>query len=269
LLLVAPALARAERVTLRNGVVFCGIAHREDGRVRIELEYGSITVDAAQVARIEARKSPLEEYRERAAALPEGDVAARERLAEWCRSQGLEKSAREQFEAILDIDPAHAGARRRLGYRRHGGEWLTEDDYRRAIGEVWYDGMWMTPAEVAVREDAKRRRAEEERKAREESERLAREAAERERAREREEAAERERYRYPTLVAVVHAPGFAHAGVGAMPWWCVPSWQNPNPPPCDARVQAAPPETDPKKMPWWTPPGPAWNTMGAGWGGRR
>lgn len=283
--LLSASVLSADVVTLQNGATLEGIVQREGKRVRVELEFGSITVEDREVSKIESRRSALELYRERAAALPEGDAAARLRLAVWCRQQGLDASAREQYEGIIALDPDNAEARGRLGYRRQDGVWMTEDEYWKARGYVWRNGAWLSPAEFAAeREEA--RRAEEER-ARDEREaaRQRERALEQELARAREEADRRTRDYggAATVYGAAYYPGGYFAG-GGVPWWFAPSWQNPHPT-CDLRqgVRPAPAERSPEPWhvasrepwhvsgsePWHVVGSEPWHAMAPGWGGRQ
>lgn len=295
LLLYAPAIP-ADVVILQNGSTLEGIVRREGRHVRVEMEFGAVTVDARQVAKVEARPSPLEVYRERAVALPEDAVTDRLRLAAWCARQGLEHSAREQYECVIANDPNNAEARARLGHRLRDGVWMTEDDYRKSRGEVWSEGRWQSPSDVAEREDARRRDEEAQRlRAEVAATRQREEGLERELARAREEADRRSRDSGPTFIGGLtyysgggaHCPGAAVTVTGGVPWWSVPSWQNPNPS-CSVR-QDPPPEPartawqssgrepwhtsgrEPwhasGREPWHIPAGEAWHAMSPGWGG--
>ncbi len=88
------------------------------------------------------------EYREKVAALEQGDVSGHYLLGLWCRQQGLSDEARLQFDKVISLSPDHRGARRELGYERSDGRWLTHDEAMRAKGLVLHDGAWMLPEEV-------------------------------------------------------------------------------------------------------------------------
>jgi tetratricopeptide (TPR) repeat protein len=47
------------------------------------------------------------------------------RLGDWCRERGLTEQARAHFTRVIELDPDHAVARNRLGYRRIHGEWYS------------------------------------------------------------------------------------------------------------------------------------------------
>ncbi len=259
---VPPALA--DVVSLRNGTTLEGIVRRVPGRVQILMESGTITIDEDLVAGISSRLSPLEIYRRRDAAIADGDTAARLRLAAWCGGQGLPASARAQYERILADDPDHAEARRALGYRRHQGRWMTEDEIYRARGYVWSDGAWRSPAEMAERA-AERSRADEERLRTEiMTTRLRVEALEREATRDKHASREGNRpvvlYGFSRRIPSRRIHPSCRFQGGLYPWWCTLPAAAPE------RTHVCP--RKPESSAWYRPPGPAWNPMPA-WGSPR
>jgi hypothetical protein len=89
------------------------------------------------VLRIEEKLSPLQEYESRLANLDEEDAEGHYQLALFCKENGLKSQERDLYEKTLAIDSQHEGA-------------------NRAVGNVLYEGLWMTPEEKAWREkDAK------------------------------------------------------------------------------------------------------------------
>jgi hypothetical protein len=215
------------------------------------METGIFTVAEDLVARINPSRTSLEDYRERAARIDAGDVAARLQLAGWCRDQGLPASARLELERVLAVDPDNASAREALGYRRWNGSWMTEDEVWIARGYVRRDGGWITAAEALAREEAAcRAEAELLREAVEESrlriEALEREAAARDRAAESWE---------PTWGGGWIA-GYVPSCVGPAGLYaavCAPT-VSPRHPTC----HVAPPA---RTSAWYRPPGPAWRFM--------
>ncbi len=257
-LLLVPPESPADVVTLRSGSTLEGIVRREPGRVRIVMESGTITVAEDLVAGIASRRSPLETYRERESAIAVGEVGARLRLAAWCREQGLPASAREQYERVLVDDPDQAEARQALGYRRHDGVWMTEDQIWIARGYVWSEGAWRTPSEVAERESARRRAEAERLQIALEDARRRLEALEREASRDRERrdgvVAPGDSGSAYVLAVGCRAPRRVPSSCviqgGLSPWWCVMPARTP--------VPACP---SPETVAWYRPPGPAWNFM--------
>jgi len=154
----APAVA--DVVHLRTGGVLEGRVTRQEDRVRVETTQGTVTVEPADIDRIEAREAPQDEYLRRKAALPEGDADARVALARWCAGKRMAAAARAELEEAVRLAPDHAEARRLLGHVRWDGAWMTEAEAKRAQGLVLVDGTWL-PADVA---EAQRHRKEEERR---------------------------------------------------------------------------------------------------------
>jgi hypothetical protein len=75
--------------------------------------------------REDARLSALlAEYNARRSDTP-GTAEGQRALAQWCDRVGLEAEAIAHFTAVTRLEPDDAEARRRLGYRRHRGRWMT------------------------------------------------------------------------------------------------------------------------------------------------
>ncbi|MHC4859795.1 MAG: hypothetical protein ACYTDY_06855, partial [Planctomycetota bacterium] len=89
-------------------------------------------------------------YRERAKALSPDDTTGHYQLGLWCVKKGLTNEAHLEFERVIALEPDHAGARRELGYARHGDRWLSRDEAMRAKGLVLHEGRWLLPEEVKV-----------------------------------------------------------------------------------------------------------------------
>ena len=53
-------------------------------------------------------------------------------LAQWCAKRGLEDQERAHLTRVLEIDPNHAEARERLGFRRVDGVWLSDEEVEAA-----------------------------------------------------------------------------------------------------------------------------------------
>jgi hypothetical protein len=78
-----------------------------------------------------ALSAKLAEYEARRARLANtGD--AHWRLALWCEEQGLTPEATAHIVAVTRLDPAREAAWRRLGYKKHHGQWITDEQVHRA-----------------------------------------------------------------------------------------------------------------------------------------
>ena len=169
--------AAADEVRLVRGGRIEGRIVDEGERVLVETRVGRVSVPRAEVASVTRVPGDLDVYEERRSKIADDDTAGLFRLAEWCSERGLGRQVRELCERVVEIDPDHEGARRRLGFRRFQGRWLTGDEFWAAQGYVRWQGRWVTPAEAELL------------RAREEEQRLVARAAAEERTRLREEAA--------------------------------------------------------------------------------
>lgn len=158
LLLAAPA--GADEVYLEGGGKLTGeVVERTATTLVIETGPGRIGVPLARVKRVVHSPSSLSEYRRRAAALAETDVQGWLALARWARQRDLDTQAREAFERVRRLDPDNADAQTALGNVSWDGRWMTADEARRAQGLVNFEGDWITPEERAERVRTQREEA--------------------------------------------------------------------------------------------------------------
>lgn len=68
----------------------------------------------------------LEEYRSRRDRIKDTD-ADHEKLADWCAQNGLVDEADAHLRAALRIDPKRTSVWKKLGYKRLGGRWVTDE----------------------------------------------------------------------------------------------------------------------------------------------
>ena len=142
--------ATADVVHLTNGKTLEGKVTESAGSVVVELPGGKITLPREEVARIERKETLEDVYRARRAELAEDDVEGLFRLALWLREEGWEKKAREEFAAVVKLDPDHRGAHYGLGHVRYDDRWMTEDEAMEAQGYVRHEGRWVTAEEKAL-----------------------------------------------------------------------------------------------------------------------
>lgn len=202
--LVVVALAAAplfaDEVHLRGGGRLTGeIVEQTADSVTVNVGGGTMSVRASSVVKIEKSRSPMQEYRERAAAIPAGDAESWRALAQWASGEGQATLAGQAWSQVVAILPDDAEGNRALGRVRHAGAWVTEEESYRARGFVEFEGEWMMPAERQAILD--------ERRAREESYRQAEQARlqaeqEAERERQAQEAAERKDFLHGGLPQV-------------------------------------------------------------------
>ena len=183
LFLLLPAMLHADDIYLKSGGKMSGrILSQTETLVEIDVGVGQVGVPMSSVARIEKRRSPLDDYDDRAKALRADDLNGWLDLARWASSQGLSTQARLAYQKVLAIDPNNAEANTAMGKVQVDGRWMTEEEGYRARGYVQFEGEWMTPsaqqailAERAAASDAERARMEAEGRAAE-AEARAREA---------------------------------------------------------------------------------------------
>lgn len=155
LLLSLSPVAAADDIHLVGGGKVTGeIVERTAERVVVETGPGRVTLPMTRVTRIEAGRSALAEFRERARAQKPGDVGGWVALGRWAEERDLGTQAREAYEKALAANPAHVEANRALGRTEVDGRWLTRDEASREKGLVPFEGTWVTPAEreAALRE---------------------------------------------------------------------------------------------------------------------
>jgi len=114
----------ADRVHLKDGRVIEGEVVDKGDQVEIRLHLGSTTVRKDEIARIEKVKTASELYKEKAAAVAEGDADAHLELAQWCQEQRLAEEAHAELLATIAIDPEQAQARALLGHVKVGDAWV-------------------------------------------------------------------------------------------------------------------------------------------------
>jgi hypothetical protein len=139
--------AAADVIHLKHGKVEGVVVERTTERLVVQTKAGKVTLDPAEVVRVERKTTPLSLYREMAADVEPDDAAGHYALGLWCAKNKLFRQAREEFEKTIELDPNHAGARKRLGYVHKDGEWMTRAEAKRADGLVLHDGKWITPEE--------------------------------------------------------------------------------------------------------------------------
>ena len=84
------------------------IVQRTATSVEVDVGAGKVTVPADRVERIEERRSPLDDYYDRAWRLAARDVAGWQALGAWASDQGLSAQAREAYTRVLAMLPDDA-----------------------------------------------------------------------------------------------------------------------------------------------------------------
>jgi hypothetical protein len=217
LLLLAALPLHADDVFLKGAGQLSGhIVSRSATALEIDVGAGIVTIPLDKVARIVEGRSPLDEYRDRAA-LKDDDREGWRALARWARSQGLAAQAEEAWKRVLSLAPDDADANQGLGRVRFQGRWVTEEESFRAQGFVEFEGDWITPAEhdaILKNREAEQKKAESEARTRE-ADAKAREAE----ARTQETAADADRARGEAMgIPMWSPPVWNTIGPGPIAW---------------------------------------------------
>jgi hypothetical protein len=142
------AALRADEVYLKGGGQLSGqiVAHTDDS-VTVDIGAGEMTVKLSSVVKIETGSSPVQQYKEREAALAADDVEGWRGLARFAADEGLSTQAKQAWSKVAAAVPDDPEANRALGRVQHEGRWVSEEESYRARGFVELDGEWMTPEE--------------------------------------------------------------------------------------------------------------------------
>jgi hypothetical protein len=120
----------------------------DDDTLFLETSFGAVKLDRDEVLRIESATPAQKEYLRRKKVAP-ATADAQFELALWCLENKLASEYRLLLEKVIELDPNHLQARKRLGYVQQNGKWLSEDEARSAEGLVKYRGKWVLPQERA------------------------------------------------------------------------------------------------------------------------
>lgn len=147
------AIAAADIIYLNTGGIIKGeIVDEDDDQIHVKTKFGEVPVNRDDIDYIE-RGTDKEIFQQRLKKIRENDSDAYVELGGWAQTVGLQEEARQMFLKAVEIEPNHYFARTELGHRRHKGEWLSEEEYNKAIGLVKYEGEWVT------KEDAEKLKA--------------------------------------------------------------------------------------------------------------
>ncbi len=151
LISVMTSFAAADVVHLTNGKTLTGKVTHEDGKIVVTTGSGTVVrLEKADVSSVSAAPTPEELLARKEQALPVGDADAVYLLSKWCKKQQLNKDAGRLIWRTIEIDPNHRDARRDLDFHKVGAVWLTNPDYQRSQGKLFFDGSWLGANEHAV-----------------------------------------------------------------------------------------------------------------------
>ena len=108
---VPAELRDGQLVTLKSGETFEGrVAKKLKTAIVFETELGFRRIDKAEIIGQRSAESLRLRYSKEKNGLNNKDAKAREKMARWCRSQGLTSGFAEQMEELLDDDPLNSFA---------------------------------------------------------------------------------------------------------------------------------------------------------------
>lgn len=91
--------------------------------------------DAAQQAEALAKYNELK-------ARAKNTVEAQWRLALWCEKNGLSTEAYVHLANVVRLDPNRVAAWKKLGFRKHNGHWMTEEQIKEDGEQTKADQVW-------------------------------------------------------------------------------------------------------------------------------
>lgn len=160
-LTLAAAGVRAETFVLENGGRIEGeiLNPKQSPRENYIIKTasgGQVTLSRAQVKEIVRQTDAEAEYekmRPQFADTVDGQFAA----ALWCREHGLERLRDKHLERVIELEPSHNEAHRLLRHiKDEQGRWKNPKSFWEDQGYVFYQGDWMTPQEVELKERSRK-----------------------------------------------------------------------------------------------------------------
>ena len=144
-LLIVPQ-ARADKIKLRGGGVFEGqVLDGKSTKKTLVLKRGKgeIRIPRSNIQEVIRESLPEEEYAKVRDKYP-NTVDGHLEVAAWCDKNRLRDKAKFHLTKVIELDPDHKDARARLGYVWHEGQWVTEEEKRKAQGLVKYKGRYIS-----------------------------------------------------------------------------------------------------------------------------
>ncbi|MEM8883118.1 MAG: hypothetical protein AAGD14_03525 [Planctomycetota bacterium] len=151
---LAASWAHADEVYLKDGRVLSGVVVRKGSKIYVSDRDAQYVLRASEIKDkkgIVAGKSFMHEFEERLALLDDEDAEAIYEFGLWLEENEWASRARNAYERVIEIDEDHRGARRKLGYKKYEGEWVSPEELNRRKGLVQWevDGKWYTKHDLA------------------------------------------------------------------------------------------------------------------------
>jgi len=119
-----PAWGLSDRIVLNDGRTFEGIVTQTDGKVFVEMAYGTISFPASEVDSIERMPTPTERLDSQLARIDRTDADAVFELAVWAQGVGLSTRGGQLLQDVIALSSDHPEARRLLGQIKADGKWI-------------------------------------------------------------------------------------------------------------------------------------------------
>jgi outer membrane murein-binding lipoprotein Lpp len=216
--------ASADEILLTNGrkIVGMHVKDAKSDKVTVEVAAGTITLDAKSVSSINPGRTLMHDYHERAKGLENSKNAGELwTLASWAKENRLSGYVPGLASRVVALEPDHAAARAELRMVKRDGKWLTWEEDQAAQGKVMVDGLWLTAAEVELREKKREDARAKAQAARDDREKRAQEERERRQKRIDDMIAFHER-QMSGLDGYFYSPSFAFTTPFFRPYWWAP-----------------------------------------------
>ncbi|MHC4606891.1 MAG: LSm family protein [Planctomycetota bacterium] len=157
LLAALPAAIGADQVTTKDGKKYKGrILEQTDEGVTIRTYAdGVVTIPKSRIKKVRKSPSKFNAYDRHVKENPPKTAADHIAVGDWCKEKGLLDLAREHWRKATRLEPDNEEARKKLGDRREGDRWVTEEEYYKAKGMEKHEGKWI-PAEEAKKKRKKK-----------------------------------------------------------------------------------------------------------------
>ncbi|MGE4618345.1 MAG: hypothetical protein AAEJ04_00890 [Planctomycetota bacterium] len=140
------------RVTLRRGGKYEGeVVEKVGETISVKHKFGTARIDRSDVLEWERFKTIPEQYEERAGKCK--SAADWCDLGDWAKEQEENSLAEQAWRKATQLESSFQRARDALGEVLHEGKWMPIADAMRALGKELYGGEWLTPEEIAERQE--------------------------------------------------------------------------------------------------------------------
>ncbi len=102
--------------------------------LRVRTLLGIVDIEKDRIVKREKRATPWQRYEKKRKKVAQ-TIEAQIKLAKWCRKRRLNAEAQYHYGVVIQLDPDHAEARRKLGFERKGGKWVRRKSDRQANRE--------------------------------------------------------------------------------------------------------------------------------------